>query len=72
MILKFPFPGPFIGIQSNNVESLLNLSKILINSLASKFLMSLPLLITYLIGPIGLTLYWLIRVFYAKRINLYD
>ena len=38
----------------------------------NKFLMSLPLLITYLIGPIGLTLYWLIRVFYAKRINLYD
>jgi hypothetical protein len=38
----------------------------------NKFLMSLPLLITYLIGPIGLTLYWLIRIFYAKRINLYD
>ena len=36
------------------------------------FLMSLPLLITYLIGPIGLTLYWLVRIFYAKRINLYD
>ena len=38
----------------------------------NKFLMSLPLLITYLIGPIGLILYWFIRVFYAKRINLYD
>ena len=38
----------------------------------NKLLMSLPLLITYLIGPIGLTLYWLIRVFYARRINLYD
>jgi len=38
----------------------------------NKFLMSLPLLITYLIGPLGLTLYWLVRIFYAKRINLYD
>ena len=38
----------------------------------NKFLMSLPLLTTYLIGPIGLTLYWFVRVFYAKRINLYD
>jgi len=38
----------------------------------NKFLMSLPLLVTYLIGPIGLTLYWFIRIFYAKRINLYD
>ena len=38
----------------------------------NKFLMSLPLLITYLIGPIGLTIYWFIRIFYAKRINLYD
>jgi|TARA_B110000238_G_scaffold184252_1_gene211489 hypothetical protein len=38
----------------------------------NKFLVSLPLIITYLIGPIGLTVYWLIRVFYAKRISLYD
>jgi hypothetical protein len=38
----------------------------------NKFLMSLPLLTTYLIGPMGLTLYWFIRIFYAKRINLYD
>ena len=38
----------------------------------NKVLMSFPLLITYFIGPIGLTLYWIIRIFYAKRINLYD
>tara|TARA_B110001450_G_scaffold252211_1_gene273519 strand:+ start:83 stop:556 length:474 start_codon:yes stop_codon:yes gene_type:complete len=38
----------------------------------NKFLISIPLIITYLIGPIGLTTYWIIRVFYAKRISLYD
>ena len=38
----------------------------------NKILMSFPLLITYFIGPIGLTIYWIIRIFYAKRINLYD
>jgi len=38
----------------------------------NKILVSFPLLITYFIGPIGLTLYWIIRIFYAKRINLYD
>jgi len=38
----------------------------------NKLLMFFPLLTTYLIGPIGLTIYWLIRIFYAKRINLYD
>ena len=38
----------------------------------NKILLSFPLLITYFIGPIGLTLYWIIRIFYAKRINLYD
>jgi hypothetical protein len=38
----------------------------------NKILISLPLLITYFIGPIGLTLYWVIRIFYAKRISLYD
>ena len=38
----------------------------------NKFLMALPLITTYLIGPIGLLLYWFVRIFYAKRINLYD
>ena len=38
----------------------------------NKFLVSLPLIIIYLIGPIGLTAYWIIRIFYAKRINLYE
>ena len=38
----------------------------------NKFLVSLPLIVTYLIGPIGITLYWIIRLFYAKRISLYD
>jgi hypothetical protein len=38
----------------------------------NKTLIFFPLLITYLVGPIGLTLYWIIRIFYAKRISLYD
>ena len=38
----------------------------------NKFLLLLPLVITYLIGPLGLFIYWLIRIFYAKNINLYD
>ena len=38
----------------------------------NKFLMAIPLIITYLIGPIGLLFYWLIRIFYAKNINLYE
>ena len=42
--------------------------KFVINNL----IMSLPLMITYLIGPIGIFIYWIIRIFYAKRINLYD
>ena len=38
----------------------------------NKILLAIPLLATYLIGPIGLVLYWIIRIFYAKRINLYE
>ena len=38
----------------------------------NKVLMAVPLIVTYLIGPLGLILYWIIRIFYAKRINLYD
>ena len=42
--------------------------KLLIN----KILVSFPLIITYLIGPLGVLIYWLIRIFYAKSIRLYD
>jgi hypothetical protein len=38
----------------------------------NKFLVALPLIITYLIGPLGLFIYWIIRIFYAKRLNLYE
>ena len=38
----------------------------------SKIILFLPLVITYLIGPLGILIYWIIRIFYAKRINLYD
>ena len=38
----------------------------------NKVLLSIPLIVTYLIGPIGLFLYWIIRIFYAKRISLYE
>ncbi len=38
----------------------------------NKILMAVPLIVTYLIGPIGLFLYWIIRIFYAKRISLYE
>ena len=38
----------------------------------SKFLVGFPLLITYFIGPIGIIAYWLIRIFFAKSIKLFD
>ena len=38
----------------------------------NKVLLAIPLIVTYLTGPIGLFLYWIIRIFYAKRINLYE
>ena len=38
----------------------------------NKILLAIPLIVTYLTGPIGLFLYWIIRIFYAKRISLYE
>ena len=40
--------------------------------LINKILVGIPLIITYLIGPLGLFIYWLIRIFYAKSMSLYD
>ena len=31
-----------------------------------------PLILVYLSGPVGLVLYWIVRVFYAKRISFHD
>ncbi len=38
----------------------------------SRFFVILALIITYFTGPVGLVLYWLIRVLYSKKINYYD
>ena len=38
----------------------------------NKILVAFPLIITYLIGPLGVLIYWLIRIFYAKSVNLYE
>ena len=38
----------------------------------NRILLVFPLIVTYLIGPIGIFIYWVIRIFYAKRLNLYD
>jgi len=38
----------------------------------NKGILIIPLLITYLIGPLGLLIYWVIRIFYSKNLNLYD
>ena len=31
-----------------------------------------PLILIYFTGPLGLVLYWLLRVFYAKRLGFHD
>ena len=38
----------------------------------NKIVLAFPLIFTYLIGPIGIFIYWILRIFYAKRISLLD
>ena len=38
----------------------------------SKIIIFTPLLLTYFIGPVGLFIYWIVRVFAAKRLSLYE
>jgi len=40
--------------------------------LMSKYLNIIPLIITYFVGPVGLVIYWIIRIFFAKKISLFD
>ena len=38
----------------------------------SKTIVFLPLILIYFSGPVGLVIYWLIRVFYAKKLGFHD
>ncbi len=38
----------------------------------NRVFITISLIITYLIGPLGLLIYWIIRIFYSKKINLYE
>ena len=38
----------------------------------SRSLVFIPLLLVYFAGPLGLLLYWVMRVFYAKRLGFHD
>ena len=37
-----------------------------------KFLAFFPLVLTYFIGPVGLFVYWLFRIFFSKRFSVYE
>ena len=38
----------------------------------SKGLVFVPLLVTYFIGPIGIFIYWIVKIFFSKKVSLYD
>ena len=38
----------------------------------TRSLVFLPLILVYFTGPLGLVLYWVIRVFYAKKLGFHD
>jgi len=38
----------------------------------SKSFVVLPLVLVYFSGPLGLVLYWFIRIFYAKKLGFHD
>ena len=35
-------------------------------------LVFIPLILVYFTGPLGLALYWLVRVFYAKKLGFHE
>ena len=37
-----------------------------------RFFVIISLILTYFTGPVGLLIYWFIRIFFAKKINFYD
>ena len=35
-------------------------------------LVTIPLILIYLAGPLGLVFYWMFRIFYAKKLGMHD
>ena len=61
--LHFLFVNLFLGSWISNDGIKYNMSLKII---------FLPLILTYLSGPVGFTIYWLIRIFYAKKLRIHD
>ena len=40
--------------------------------MVSRFFVIISLILTYFTGPVGLLIYWFIRIFFAKKINFND
>jgi hypothetical protein len=38
----------------------------------SKVVIFIPLIITYFVGPLGLFIYWVIKIIYAKKFSFYN
>ena len=38
----------------------------------SRIFVIISLILTYLTGPVGLVIYWIVRVLYSKKINYHD
>ena len=43
-----------------------------IKYMVPRFLLVISLLLTYFTGPVGLVFYWLLRIFFAKKISFND
>jgi len=43
-----------------------------VNHNISRSLVFFPLILIYFTGPLGLVLYWIIRIFYAKKLGFHD
>ena len=37
-----------------------------------KYLAFFPIVLTYFLGPVGLVVYWFVRIFFSKKIDLYE
>jgi len=40
--------------------------------MVSRFFVIISLILTYFTGPVGLLIYWFVRIFFAKKINFND
>ena len=68
----FDFASPYTFFAHKEIKKIEKENSIKVKYNISRSILFIPLILIYFAGPLGLVLYWIIRVFFAKKLGFHD